>query len=548
MLKNRLITGILAGLVALAALGVWQRDSLQRFMFERTGEEDLLPQLRGMGQYLVSVTRKPPRTQPYTPVTHVGVNPFGINTFWQLEPDPEKRERQAQLVSEAGFHWIRQEFAWEDIEIHGRGNFVDRRNDPDGVDAWAKYDHIVDTAGQYDLQIIARLSNPPAWSRAAGDDDGPMAPPDDVADYAAFAEAVAGRYRGRIRYYQLWNEPNIYPEWGENDPDPEAYAELLCAGYQAVKAADPDAVVLSGALAATSELSGRNLNDYVFLQRLYDAGGGECFDILTMQGYGLWSGPTDHRREPFVVNYGRVEYIRDIMLRNGDGDKAIWISEMNWNVAPDDVPPDYGRVTLDQQARWAPLAYQRAQEEWPYVGVVNFWYFKRPSDDWEQAGRPEAYFRMATPDFELLPVYDTMAEYMQEPPVLYKGLHAPDHWAIDWADEPEDGLAAAHLTFEGRSLSLLLGEDAAAVLVEVCLDGAPECTPLQYTGGEALVWRGRFPQRHTLELRLDDRSALEGVLVHGSDGAVARAGLELVLAMGVLWASARRLGWLKRPE
>ena len=45
-----------------------------------------------------------------------------------------------------------------------------------------------------------------------------------------------------------------------------------------------------------------------------------------------------------------------------------------------------------------------------------------------------------------------------------------------------------------------------------------------------------------------NRSALEGVLVHGSDGAVARAGLEFVLAMGVLWAAARRLGWLKRPE
>lgn len=548
MLKNRLITGVLAGLVVLAALGIWQREALRHFMFERTGEEELLPQLRGMGQYLVNVTRKPPRTQPYTPVNHTGVNPFGINTFWQLEPDPEKREQQAQLISEAGFRWIRQEFAWEDIEIHGRGDFVDRRNDPNGVDAWAKYDHIVDTAEQYDLQIIARLSNPPTWSRAAGDDDGPMAPPDEPSDYAAFVGAVAKRYRGRIRYYQLWNEPNIYPEWGENDPDPEAYAELLCAGYEAVKAADPDAVVLSGALAATSELSGRNLNDYVFLQRLYDAGGGECFDILTMQGYGLWSGPTDHRREPFVVNYGRVEYIRDIMLRNGDDDKAIWISEMNWNVAPEDAPPDYGRVTLDQQARWAPLAYQRAQEEWPYVGVVNFWYFKRPSDDWEQAGRPEAYFRMATPDFELLPVYDTMAEYMHRQPVLYKGMHAPDHWAINWADESEGGLAAAHLTFEGRSLSLLLNEDADDVRVEVCLDGAQECMPLQYTGGEALVWRARFPQRHTLELRLDDRSALEGVLVRGSDGAVARAGLEFILAMGVLWAAARRMGWLKRPK
>jgi hypothetical protein len=372
-----------------------------------------------------------------------------------------------------------------------------------------------------------------------------MAPPDDVDDYANFASVVAERYQGRIHYYQLWNEPNIYPEWGENDPDPEAYAELLCAGYHAIKDADPDAVILSGALAATSELSGRNLNDYVFLQRLYDAGGGECFDILTMQGYGLWSGPTDHRREPFVVNYGRVEYIRDLMLRNGDGHKAIWISEMNWNVAPEDVSPDYGRVTLDQQARWAPLAYQRAQEEWPYVGVINFWYFRRPSDDWEQAGRPEAYFRMATPDFELQPVYYTMAEYMQQQPSLYAGTHAPDHWAIEWTDESEGGWATALLNFEGRAVSLLLSEDAADVRIVVCLDKADQCVPLEHAGGQALVWRGLRVRQHHLEFRLDDLSALEGIIVSGRRGSLGRvavpvlAGVTALVLMGYAWQSRR---------
>ena len=160
---------------------------------------------------------------------------------------------------------------------------------------------------------------------------------------------------------------------------------------------------------------------------------GECFDILSMQGYGLWSGPTDHRMRPLIVNYGRNQFVRDIMVRNGDADKAIWISEMNWNVAPEDVEPRYGRVSLEQQANFAPLAYERAQEDWPWVGVIAFWYFKRASDDWLQARAPEAYFQMAEPDFTLMPVYDAMVAYTQQAAVMYPGSHAPSHWAVEYA-------------------------------------------------------------------------------------------------------------------
>ena len=49
-------------------------------------------------------------------------------------------------------------------------------------------------------------------------------------DFADFVAAVVSRYHGRIRYYQIWNEPNIYPEWGSGTINPEAYVELLKAG------------------------------------------------------------------------------------------------------------------------------------------------------------------------------------------------------------------------------------------------------------------------------------------------------------------------------
>jgi hypothetical protein len=137
---------------------------------------------------------------------------------------------------------------------------------------------------------------------------------------------------------------------------------------------------------------------------------------MSVQGYGLWSGPTDRRLNPITVNYSRHVYLRDIMVRNGDEHKAIWISEMNWNAVPPDsgLPPNYGQATLEQQARWAPLAYERAQKEWPWIGVINFWFFKRADDS--EKNRTWYYFRMAEPDFTLMPVYEAMKAYIAAHP------------------------------------------------------------------------------------------------------------------------------------
>jgi uncharacterized protein (DUF427 family) len=84
---------------------------------------------------------------------------------------------------------------------------------------------------------------------------------------------------------------------------------------------------------------------------------------------------------------------------------------MNWNALPPDHPayPGYGRVTEEQQARYVVEAYERIQAEWPWVGVVNFWFFKRPDDS--EKDQAWYYFRMVEPDFTPLPVYDAVKEY-----------------------------------------------------------------------------------------------------------------------------------------
>jgi hypothetical protein len=533
-MKKRYLLFFVPLLVVVLALVAYQcRQVLHDRAFELTGEEELVSQAGGLAQLALNLTYPPLDLQPYVEIEYADVNPFGINTFLHQEVEPAKREEQVRLIAEAGFHWIRQEFSWQDIEIHGRGDFIDRRNDPAGIDAWAKYDQIVDLAERYGLEIIARITSPPSWSRAAGDALGTFAPPDDYDDYANFAATLAERYQGRIRYYQIWNEPNIYPEWGEQNVSPEQYTDLLCRAYRAIKAVDPQAVILSGALAPNAELSGRNFNDYLFLQRMYDAGAGECFDILSMQGYGLWSGPTDHRMRPLIVNYARVEFIRDIMVRNGDADKAIWISEMNWNAAPEDVEPRYGRVSLEQQARYAPLAYQRAQEEWPWVGVIAFWYFKRADDQWLSERRPEAYFQMAAPDFTLMPVYESMREYIHQTPVMYRGNHTAEHWAVT----QRNGVTS--FIFAGTSLAISYegppgGPCGASLSVDGRMLQATACS------GE-IVWRG-VGGRHTAEyfslngatiIRIvvrDDRPNLPLILLAGA----------VLVAGGAVWIYRRR--------
>lgn len=384
-----------------------------------TGEEALPGQVRGLVHWALTVIRPNPRLAPDAPVTHADVPVFGINTFLEQEPSLAVRDETLRRIRAMGFTFVRQQFVWEDIEIHGKGDFEDRRNiEAVGiVSAWDKYDNIVDLAGQHRLQLIARLDNPPAWSRAVG--NGPNdwdthGPPDDYDDYGDFVEAVVSRYRGRITYFQLWNEPNIFPEWGSAPPNPEAFVELACLGYRRAKAANPDAVILAAALAPTVAYDDRNMNDLIFLQRAYRAGYGECFDIFSAQGYGFWAGPADRRLRPTVINYPHHLLLRDMMVVNGDAGRSIWISEVGWNAVPDgDIPQIFGQVTPAQQADYAMQLYERAQREWPWIGVINYWYFKRATD--QDANQPQYYFRVMEPDFTPLPVYDALAAYANGP-------------------------------------------------------------------------------------------------------------------------------------
>jgi hypothetical protein len=437
-------------IVVLLACAFSARSQIREALFAITGEERLFSQIKGLTDLTADFLRPSLRLAPDAPVQYSDLNPYGVNVFLNEEVDPGKREETVRLAAEAGFHWLRQEFPWQDIEIHGKGDFEDRRNQP-YRSAWEKYDNIVQLAEKYGVEVIVRVSTPPSWSRKAGDSMGTFAPPDDYADFGDFVYTLVNRYRGRIRYYQIWNEPNIYPEWGSYSISPEDYTELLKIAATRAREADPNVVIISGALASTIALQpdaappNNALNDLLFLQRMYDAGAAPYFDVMAMQAYGLWSGPTDRRMHPRVMNFGRPQFVRDLMVANGDAEKPIWISEMGWNAVPDEVPDKrFGQVSLEQQARFTPMAYERAQDEWPWAGVVNTWYFKRATDEWFKQERPEAYFRLADPDFTLQPVFHSLMAYIKnQVPTINVGTHSPTHWAIEavgsWQTVPDGG-------------------------------------------------------------------------------------------------------------
>ncbi len=476
---GRWLVVIVLVFILLLGLDLASHGLAWRIFWSQTGEEQPLGQLQGMVELGSNLLRAQPETDPIQPIQYTADVPYGINVFLQKEVEEPKLRAMLGMIRDAGFVWLRQEFTWEDLEVDGRGQFTDTRNDRNGdgvideadtIDAWAKYDRIVDLVEEYGLKMMVRLSNPPPWSRADNESTTPQAPPDDYQDFVNYAVAVAERYKGRIQHYQVWNEPNIYPEWGNDFADAAAYTDMLCRTYEALKAVDPNIVVISAAIAPTISLDGLyGYQDVIYLQNMYDAGAGDCFDVLAAQGYGLRSGPTDRRLSITQVNYQRHVLYRDVMVANGDGDKSIWLSEMGWNAILDaELPADqitqygeYGLNTQDEAARWTPLAYQRAAEDWPWIGQIDYWFFTRP--DPFEADQAFYYFRMVEPDyspedptFTPLPVYETMRDYIAyqtENPVLYRGVHQAESWEVVTEGELPDPTLGVLETAEGAQFN-----------------------------------------------------------------------------------------------
>ncbi|MCB9423224.1 MAG: hypothetical protein H6667_25735 [Ardenticatenaceae bacterium] len=293
---------------------------------------------------------------------------YGIQAFMWWKADIAQRD--LQLIDKMGFGWVKQEFSWREIEGIKKGE----RD-------WYRPNLIVGMVEDAGLNLVVRLDRQPFWTEADPLDLHDNAPPSNLQDFGDFCGAVAERYNGRIAAYQVWNEPNLSREWGNQPPDPAEYTELLKVCYQAIKAADPNAIVISAGLAPTGTNDATAMPDADFLQGMYTAGASPYFDVLGLHAPGYKAPPElDPAEAAATPDYGggrwfafrHVEDMRAIMVANGDGAKQVAILEMGWTL--DTVNPHYAWFAVDEQtqADYLVRAYQYAQKNWqPWIGLMS---------------------------------------------------------------------------------------------------------------------------------------------------------------------------------
>ena len=200
------------------------------------------------------------------------------------------------------------------------------------------------------------------------------------------------------------NEPNLSFEWGYRETTPQDYVNLLKQVYPTVKQANPEIQLLAGALAPTLEPPGSpwGMNDLLYLQAMYDAGASAYFDGLAVHSYGLIFPPLVEP-EVGLLNFRRVELLREIMVANGDAGKPVHITETGWN----DHPRWARAVRPSQRIQYTLEALQYAEANWDYVQTVGIWVFRTPAPTKSYMD----YYSLVTPEFVKKPIYTALQEY-----------------------------------------------------------------------------------------------------------------------------------------
>ncbi len=318
-------------------------------------------------------------------------------------------DRDLNLAKDAGLRWVKQSFEWRYIEPHVKGQYD-----------WGEPDRVVAAVNGAGLKLVARIDNQPEWVRA--DKVFPVVgPPDKLSDFTDFLSAVATRYKGKIQAYQIWNEPNLAREWGNKPPDAKAYTEMLKAAYQTIKAADPDAVVISAGLAPTTASGAIATPDVEYLKQMYKAGLKGNVDMVGVHAAGYKAppetSPDDTAKNP-AYNHGEgangriycfrhVEDLRQVMVDNGDAGRRVAVLEMGWtsDTRPNS-PYKWHSVTEDEKADYLVRAFQFAKQSWqPWIGVMSVIYIASPfwTKDAEQY-----YWAITNPDGTTRPAYTAL--------------------------------------------------------------------------------------------------------------------------------------------
>lgn len=311
-------------------------------------------------------------------------NPFGVLEFlhwqhaWNCEKytSPADLTRGINLIKQSGAGWVRVDFLWDDIEpSKGKFNF-------------RKYDRIVNSLRRQKINILGILDYSAAWASSDGRWN---SKPEDYSVFINYAQTVIKRYKDRVKFWELWNEPDSSTYWEPQD-GLKSYCALLKEFYPAAKQIDPDCKVLNGGFA----MGASSIN------RLYDNGAKDYFDILNIH---IFMNPLRKESIKGVAAAARLAY--KIMSRNGDWEKKIWVTEIGCpGVKPEMSTGNWwlGRNTTElQQAEWVKKVYtELLSNEHPYVQKVFWAYLRDCKGQWSNG---IDYFGLVSWDFSPKPAY-----------------------------------------------------------------------------------------------------------------------------------------------
>lgn len=229
---------------------------------------------------------------PVNNVIDYGVNsPFDILKSW----NEEDFKHYCDKVVGFGGKWIRASFVHHYIHEVGSTSYN-----------YSIYDTFVQIAASKGLKVLPILEY-----------DTSTLGTQEFTDY--FTNVAAHFKMQGIRYYEIWNEKNLFGTYNSNN-DPAWYAQILTAVYPALKLGDPTCKVLFSGLTGGT-IGDTFINDSVtptyspsdFLQGVYDAGAGNCFDIMNYHPYGHVEAV--------------IQAVRTVMYNNGDESKQLWFTE-----------------------------------------------------------------------------------------------------------------------------------------------------------------------------------------------------------------------------
>ncbi len=309
------------------------------------------------------------------PVVSAGASyPAAPGSFgYGVQIDPwGDRGRAVAAIRSMGFGWVKVQIPWKNFE-----------GSP-GSRSYA--DDIIDQLSGAGLNVLASIVKAPDWARPGNTDRSVEGPPENPQTYADYVGAFAAANKGKVKAIEVWNEQNLWYEWGNEPLSASRYVDLLCRAYASIKAADSSISVIAGALTPTGVNDGKvAIDDVTYLQQMYAAGAKRCSDGIGAHPSG-YNNPPDAKMgysnpaEPSFKNHpsfffrDTMERYRAVMVANGDTGKRVWPTEFGWASTPNPHPGyEYAAQNTEQeQAEFIVRAYQMARS-WGWVGPMFLW-------------------------------------------------------------------------------------------------------------------------------------------------------------------------------